>query len=199
MVDVERTGSPKRLRVDLWTNRVINCLGSFSLSRIHDPVVVYSDVNGVHIGVVERSYARGCSRVAVISTEMRSPPRGSFKRAYRQGVRSITYNLLYNHHGEDCTLRHLVIAFHIRGDNSRRELRAEYSSRHANKNHQSSSIDDVIVDSVTSKIYHIEKRPAEGGRNVLVKTEESRDVFGKEWNCRSGVYEVCIKSTSHRL
>ncbi|THH26456.1 hypothetical protein EUX98_g7730 [Antrodiella citrinella] len=33
-------------------------------------------------------------------------------------------------------------------------------------------VDDVIVDPVTSAIYHIENRPNQGGRNVVVKTED---------------------------
>ncbi|TCD67717.1 hypothetical protein EIP91_012014 [Steccherinum ochraceum] len=53
----------------------------------------------------------------------------------------------------------------------------------------SASIDDVIVDPVTSAIYHIESRPNEGGRNVLIKTEGNTDLFGEGWNCRTGVEE----------
>ncbi|THG97400.1 hypothetical protein EW026_g4586 [Hermanssonia centrifuga] len=53
----------------------------------------------------------------------------------------------------------------------------------------SASVNDVIVDPVTSKIYHVENRPSEGGRMVVVKTEEGIDVVGKDWNCRTGVHE----------
>ncbi|KAF8664837.1 hypothetical protein AX16_000678 [Volvariella volvacea WC 439] len=48
---------------------------------------------------------------------------------------------------------------------------------------------DVLVDSVTSKVYHIENRPSERGRAVLVETESGRDVVGKEANVRTGVQE----------
>ncbi|KAH9947245.1 Alpha/Beta hydrolase protein [Amylocystis lapponica] len=50
-------------------------------------------------------------------------------------------------------------------------------------------VDEVFVDPITSVIYHIERRPSEGGRNVIVKTEEGTDVVGKEWNTRTGVQE----------
>ncbi|CAL1702735.1 unnamed protein product [Somion occarium] len=50
-------------------------------------------------------------------------------------------------------------------------------------------VDNVIVDPITSTVYHVEKRPSEGGRSVLVRTEESVDVIGKEFNCRTGVHE----------
>ena len=46
------------------------------------------------------------------------------------------------------------------------------------------------MDPITSKIYHIEKRPAEAGRNVIVDTEKGEDVVGKEWNVRTAVHEV---------
>ncbi|KAI0337854.1 alpha/beta-hydrolase [Trametopsis cervina] len=51
------------------------------------------------------------------------------------------------------------------------------------------SIDELIVDPITSVIYHTERRPSEGGRVVLVKTEDGTDVVGKEWNVRTGVQE----------
>ena len=46
------------------------------------------------------------------------------------------------------------------------------------------------MDSITSAIYWIEGRPAEGGRDVIVEASKGRDVFGKEWNARTGVQEV---------
>lgn len=46
------------------------------------------------------------------------------------------------------------------------------------------------MDPITSTIYHIEKRPAEAGRNVIVDTEKGEDVVGKEWNVRTAVHEV---------
>ncbi|KAF7798100.1 hypothetical protein EIP86_009315 [Pleurotus ostreatoroseus] len=52
-----------------------------------------------------------------------------------------------------------------------------------------SSVVELVVDPATSKIYHIESRPSEGGRNVLVQSEEGKDVFGKDWNCRTAVHE----------
>ncbi|KAJ7053313.1 alpha/beta-hydrolase [Mycena amicta] len=49
--------------------------------------------------------------------------------------------------------------------------------------------EDVLVDSVTSAIYYVEKRPQEGGRNVLVRGADGMDVFGREWNARTAVHE----------
>ncbi|KAL5522268.1 hypothetical protein ACEPAF_2125 [Sanghuangporus sanghuang] len=64
------------------------------------------------------------------------------------------------------------------------------------------SYDDVLVDSVPSRahpngngIYHIEKRPAEAGRNVIVDSSSKKDVFGKGWNARSAVQEYGGAST----
>ncbi|TDL23512.1 alpha/beta-hydrolase [Rickenella mellea] len=54
---------------------------------------------------------------------------------------------------------------------------------------KSISIQDVIVDPITSTVYHIEGRPSEGGRNALVKTQEGVDVVKKGWNARTGVHE----------
>lgn len=45
------------------------------------------------------------------------------------------------------------------------------------------------VDPVTKTIYHAESRPFESGRIVLVNTKTGEDVFGKEWNARTGVHE----------
>ncbi|KAI0925300.1 hypothetical protein AcV7_005576 [Taiwanofungus camphoratus] len=52
-----------------------------------------------------------------------------------------------------------------------------------------SNVEEVFVDPITSTVYHIEARPSEGGRSVIVKTEEGSDVVGKEWNTRTGVQE----------
>ncbi|KAJ6590677.1 alpha/beta-hydrolase [Mycena vulgaris] len=49
------------------------------------------------------------------------------------------------------------------------------------------SMEDVLVDPVTSAIYYIEKRPEEGGRNVIVALGSGVDVFGEEWNARTAV------------
>ena len=48
----------------------------------------------------------------------------------------------------------------------------------------------MFVDPITSTIYHVELRPAEAGRSVIVNTEKGTDAVGKEWNVRSGVHEV---------
>jgi hypothetical protein len=54
---------------------------------------------------------------------------------------------------------------------------------------QSISLVDVLLDPVTRKIYHIERRPSEGGRAVIVDTIANRDVFGPEWNSTTKVHE----------
>ncbi|KAJ7432880.1 alpha/beta-hydrolase [Mycena galericulata] len=51
------------------------------------------------------------------------------------------------------------------------------------------SIEDVLVDPVTSAVYRIEKRPEEDGRNVIVSVADNLDVFGREWNARTAVHE----------
>ncbi|KAJ7736732.1 Alpha/Beta hydrolase protein [Mycena maculata] len=48
---------------------------------------------------------------------------------------------------------------------------------------------DVVVDPVTAVVYHVESRPSEGGRCVLVESHTGRDLVGKEFNCRTGVME----------
>ncbi|RDB21912.1 Dipeptidyl aminopeptidase BIII [Hypsizygus marmoreus] len=48
---------------------------------------------------------------------------------------------------------------------------------------------DVVVDPITSTIYHIESRPSEAGRNVLVNTGTGKDVVGKDYNVRTAVQE----------
>ncbi|KAJ7622081.1 alpha/beta-hydrolase, partial [Roridomyces roridus] len=53
----------------------------------------------------------------------------------------------------------------------------------------SASVEDILVDSVTSAIYYIEKRPEEGGRNVIVSLSEGVDVIGRDWNARTVVQE----------
>lgn len=55
--------------------------------------------------------------------------------------------------------------------------------------HQANTVADVLVDSVTEKIYHLESRASEGGRNVLVDTATNRDLFGAGWNARTMVQE----------
>ncbi|KAF9475580.1 alpha/beta-hydrolase [Pholiota conissans] len=51
------------------------------------------------------------------------------------------------------------------------------------------AIVDVIVDRVTSEVYHLESRPSEKGRCVLVHTSSNRDIVGLNWNVRTGVQE----------
>ncbi|KAF9552486.1 alpha/beta-hydrolase [Agrocybe pediades] len=48
---------------------------------------------------------------------------------------------------------------------------------------------DLIVDPATSEVYHLESRPSEKGRNVLVHTGSNRDVVGPKWNVRTSVHE----------
>ncbi len=47
----------------------------------------------------------------------------------------------------------------------------------------------MLLDSVTNKIYHIERRPSEGGRAVIVDTIANKDVFGSEWDATTRVHE----------
>ncbi|KAF9554636.1 alpha/beta-hydrolase [Agrocybe pediades] len=51
------------------------------------------------------------------------------------------------------------------------------------------SIADLLVDRSTSEVYHLESRPSEKGRNVLVHTVSKRDIVGPGWNVRTGVQE----------
>ncbi|KAH9044055.1 alpha/beta-hydrolase [Lactarius deliciosus] len=51
------------------------------------------------------------------------------------------------------------------------------------------SIVDVLLDLVTHKIYHVEGRPSEGGRAVIVDTIANKDIFGSEWNATTKVHE----------
>lgn len=54
---------------------------------------------------------------------------------------------------------------------------------------QSISFDAVLVDPVTSTIYHVEKRPSEQGRSVIVETKTNTDVFGAQWDAKSMVHD----------
>ena len=54
---------------------------------------------------------------------------------------------------------------------------------------KANGIADAIVDTITSKVYHVEKRPSEAGRNVLVNTKSNKDVVREGWNVRTGVQE----------
>ncbi|KAF9556309.1 alpha/beta-hydrolase [Agrocybe pediades] len=49
--------------------------------------------------------------------------------------------------------------------------------------------EDVLVDTVSSKVYYIESRAMEDGRNVMVDAESGVDLFERSWNARSRVQE----------
>ncbi|EGN97422.1 hypothetical protein SERLA73DRAFT_184126 [Serpula lacrymans var. lacrymans S7.3] len=51
------------------------------------------------------------------------------------------------------------------------------------------TINDIIVDAIRSTVYHIERRPAEKGRSVIVNTRTKEDVFDERWDARSAVHE----------
>ncbi|KAF5378917.1 hypothetical protein D9757_008722 [Collybiopsis confluens] len=51
------------------------------------------------------------------------------------------------------------------------------------------STDDVIVDNITSIVYHLEGRPSEKGRVTLVESSTGREIVPKDVNVRSGVHE----------
>ncbi|KAI0060348.1 alpha/beta-hydrolase [Artomyces pyxidatus] len=51
------------------------------------------------------------------------------------------------------------------------------------------SLVDVLVDPITRTVYHIEKRPSEGGRAVIVDTATGKDVYGSRWNAVTRVQE----------
>ncbi|KAF9644622.1 alpha/beta-hydrolase [Thelephora ganbajun] len=50
-------------------------------------------------------------------------------------------------------------------------------------------ISSIFTDPLTSSVYHVEVRPSEGGRCVVVDTNEGKDIFGPAWNARSRVQE----------
>ncbi|KAF8521419.1 alpha/beta-hydrolase [Hysterangium stoloniferum] len=47
----------------------------------------------------------------------------------------------------------------------------------------------VIVDDLTGEVYYLEARPSEGGRNVLVRAHDNKDVIDSSWNMRTRVHE----------
>ncbi|KAI0265602.1 alpha/beta-hydrolase [Gloeopeniophorella convolvens] len=51
------------------------------------------------------------------------------------------------------------------------------------------TLSDVLLDPVTRKFYHLEGRPSEGGRAVIVDTLAKKDVFGGGWDATTKVYE----------
>ncbi|KAI0265530.1 alpha/beta-hydrolase [Gloeopeniophorella convolvens] len=48
---------------------------------------------------------------------------------------------------------------------------------------------DVLLDPVNRKFYHLESRPPEGGRVVIVETLAKKDVFGGGWDATTKVHE----------
>lgn len=50
-------------------------------------------------------------------------------------------------------------------------------------------IPSIFIDPITSTIYHIESRPSDAGRCVIVDTRKGTDIFGTGWNARSRVEE----------
>ena len=54
---------------------------------------------------------------------------------------------------------------------------------------QAVKISSIFVDPVASSIYHIEARPSEAGRCVIVDTSKGKDIFGPGWSARSCVEE----------
>ncbi|KAH9948959.1 Alpha/Beta hydrolase protein [Amylocystis lapponica] len=53
----------------------------------------------------------------------------------------------------------------------------------------SAHVEQLFVDPITSTVYHIEARPSEEGRGVIVKTLDDVDAVGREWDIRTGVHE----------
>lgn len=51
------------------------------------------------------------------------------------------------------------------------------------------SLSDILVDPVTNELYHLEGRPSEGGRVVLVRSHSNEDAVGSDWNVRTQVHE----------
>ncbi|KIJ37734.1 hypothetical protein M422DRAFT_33621 [Sphaerobolus stellatus SS14] len=53
----------------------------------------------------------------------------------------------------------------------------------------STVIDYLFVDKDNGQVYHVEKRPSEGGRSAIVNTTHQQDVLEKDWDSRTGVHE----------
>ncbi|KAG5715192.1 Dipeptidyl peptidase family member 6 [Termitomyces sp. T112] len=48
----------------------------------------------------------------------------------------------------------------------------------------------LVVDPISSKLYHLEARPSEGGRITIIDTPSGTDLTpSKDWNVRTGVHE----------
>lgn len=54
---------------------------------------------------------------------------------------------------------------------------------------KSTSLSEFYVDAATSHFYHVESRPAEGGRSVLVETLTGRELVGSKSNVRDRCHE----------
>ncbi|TFK46332.1 alpha/beta-hydrolase [Heliocybe sulcata] len=52
---------------------------------------------------------------------------------------------------------------------------------------KTTAITHLIVDPIGSVLYHVEARPSEGGRCVIVRSEGAQDVFGRKWDARTSV------------
>ncbi|KAH9949250.1 alpha/beta-hydrolase [Amylocystis lapponica] len=53
----------------------------------------------------------------------------------------------------------------------------------------SANVEELFVDPITSTVYHVEARPSEGGRGVVVMTQNGVDAVGREWDTRTGIHE----------
>ncbi|KIK99166.1 hypothetical protein PAXRUDRAFT_823066 [Paxillus rubicundulus Ve08.2h10] len=51
------------------------------------------------------------------------------------------------------------------------------------------SFDDVFVDSTENRVYHIERRPEDNGRYVIVDTLAAQDIIPSPYSARTGVHE----------
>ncbi|KAG9125843.1 hypothetical protein FRC07_005966, partial [Ceratobasidium sp. 392] len=58
------------------------------------------------------------------------------------------------------------------------------------------SIAEVVVDAATGTIYHVEERPHEGGRRVLVHSDSGKDIFGSQYNARTRIHEYGGSATA---
>ncbi|TFK89672.1 alpha/beta-hydrolase [Polyporus arcularius HHB13444] len=54
---------------------------------------------------------------------------------------------------------------------------------------QGNAIEDVFVDPVESEVYYTERRPTEGGRNILRKASTHEAVFDGPWDAQTTVHE----------
>ncbi|KAF7430148.1 hypothetical protein PC9H_005848 [Pleurotus ostreatus] len=53
----------------------------------------------------------------------------------------------------------------------------------------SNSIAELLVDPITNKIYHVELRPTNEGKNALVESDTRRDLVSGDWDVRTGVHD----------